>query len=232
VSDLLERAAKLFVAPPSGGGEPGAGRPRRPGRSRDVAPARPAAHAPCAVVLGAPADAVAVARLLSAELRLRTRAAAVLLAEWRAGELPPEAAGVAPAAARRVVERLAGHGIEASARGRTVHLPLPAEPVPAVAVLQRAVVAGGVPTVCALAGPRPARLDPLLEEQDLIVVAPPAAATSALTELALAGLEGVRAPVVVGRPVPRGAARLLAASSVATSRALGAAVTDAVRELA
>ena len=220
MSGLLERAAALFVAPAGD----------RPARLR--ATAAPPPQAPSAVVLGSPGDAIPVARLLSTELRLRAGASCVLLAEWRGGELPLEPAGVASASVRKLAVRLSSRGIETSARGRTVHLPLPSEPVIAAATLHRAMVAAGVPTVCALAGPRPAALDPLLDEQDLVVVAPPAESTDALAELALAGLATVRAPVVVSRPVPRGAARFLAASSVATSRALGGAVTDAVRSLA
>lgn len=224
---LSGRAASLFLAPPDG--RPPRSRSR--GRSSATTSAAPP-PAPCAAVLGAPADAIGVARLLSAELRLRTRAGCVLLAEWRGGELSPESAGVAPVSARRLVERLAGRGIEATARGRTVHLPLPPEPVPAVSVLLRAVVAAGVPTVCVLAGPRAPALDPLLDEQDLIVVAPAVGGPDGLAELALAGLADVRATVVVSRPVPRGAARFLAASSVATSRALGVPVVEAIRGLA
>lgn len=220
MSGLLERAVALFVAPAD---------------DRRVTPPRiepPALQAPAIAVLGAPGDAGAVARLLSTELRLRAGASTVLLAEWRAGGPPPEPVGVAPPGTRRLVERLTARGIEASARGRIVHLPLPPEPPLAASALHRAVVAAGVPAVCALAGPRPAAFDPLLDEQDLVVIAPPAGASETLTDVALAGLARVRAPVVVSRPVPRAAVRLLAASSVATSRALGPAVTDAVRGLA
>lgn len=184
------------------------------------------------MVLGAPADAVPVARLLGTELRLRTGASCVLLAEWRGGEPPSEAGRAAPPAARRLAERLAGRGIEATASGRTVHVPLPVEPAQAAATHQRAVAAAGVPTICALAGARPRALDPLLDEQDLIVVAPAAGAAESFADLVLIGLHGIRAPVVVGRPVPRGAARFLAASSVATARTLGAEVTEAIRGLA
>jgi hypothetical protein len=81
-------------------------------------------------------------------------------------------------------------------------------------------------------GPRLTAFDPLLDEQDLVVLAPAREVPVALTELALEGLAGLRPPVAVSRPVPRGAGRLVATSSIATARALGPSVTEAVRGLA
>jgi len=185
------------------------------------------------MVLGAPSEALPVAQLLAVELRQRAGGGCVLVAEWRGVERPAaQAPGMAHPSTRRLAARLAARGLEGSARGRTLQLPLPAEAGAAARAWQRAVAAAGAPTVCALTGPRSADFDPLLDEQDLLVLAPAADADEALAELALSGLAGVRPPVVVSRPVPRGAARLLAASSLATSRALGSAVTEAVQGLA
>lgn len=217
----LERASTLFLAP--------AGEPRRPSpRVLTV----PAPFAPSAIVLGARADAMPVARLLATELRLRAGGGCVLVGEWHGGEPEGPASGQAHPATRRLAARLAGRGLEGSARGRTLHLALPGDPVAAAAAWQRAVAAAGAPAICALAGPRTPAFDPLLDEQDLLVLAPAADAVEALTELALSGLAGVRTPVVVSRPVARRGAGVVAASSFATSRALGQAVTEAVKALA
>jgi hypothetical protein len=218
---LVERTAGLFLAPTDR--DPGA----TPGGRRAV----PALRTPAAIVLGSPADAMAVAWLLATELRLRAGGGCVLVGEWNGGATPAHAPGPAHPSTRRLAARLAGRGLDGCARGRTLHLSLPAEPGAAVAAWQRAVAAAGVPAVGVLAGPRAVAFDRLLDEQDLVVLAPAGEAPSALAELALEGLAGLRTPVAVSRPVPRGAGRVLAASSLATSRALGPAVTEAVRGL-
>jgi len=219
---LLGRAAELFLAPADG-----ASRPAAPARRR----ALPVAGAPAAAVLGAPGQARGVALLLAAELRLRARAACALAGEWTGGEAGPGGparlgAGRAP---RALAERLAERGLDASTRGRVVHLSLPPEAGEATAAWSRALAAAACPAVLAVAGPRPPAFDVVLGGLDLVVLV--CAAGDELTELALEGLAGVRAPVITCRPVGAGAQRLLRASSLATSRALGAHVVAAAKEL-
>jgi hypothetical protein len=125
--NLIERAAGFFVTPVEGD---------RDAKQRRLAVS--AASAPTAVVLGAPEDALTVGRLLAADLRLRAGGGCVLVGEWsgRAAAVPPSRP--AHPSTRRLADRLAGRGLEGCARGRTVHLVLPADPGAAVAAWQRA----------------------------------------------------------------------------------------------
>lgn len=229
MSDLLARAYELFVAPV----DPvrGSGAARR-------AAIAPPAGAVVAAVLGSEVTAPPVATLLAGELRLRRRAGCALVGEWRAGGAPaPDeevrgAVAVAGRAARALAARLEGRGLPSvAASGRLVRVSLPAEPEAAAGAWERACAAAGCAAVLAVAGARPAAFGDLLDGQDLVaLVLDPAAGE--LASLAQAGLVGVRAPVIACRPVPAGVARLAAASSVATSRALGAELAGAVRALA
>ena len=80
----------------------------------------------------------------------------------------------------------------------------------------------------AIAGPRPATLEPLLREQDLIVVA--SAGTAApVAELAQQGLAAGGPPVVVLEP-PTGAARRLALAGRGRLRTAGGPLHGLLRE--
>lgn len=222
MSGLLDRAAALFLTPPS----PTAAPPR-------AAAAGPAGT-PAAAVLGSPAHAPAVARLLAAELRLRTRSGCALVGEWRADpdEPGPARGGMAASAARRVADRLAGRGLAAEAQGRLVRLTLDPDARLAASEWERAVAAAACAAVLSIAGPRPPAFDALLDDLDLLVLVTPEEAPAELTDLALAALAPLRPPVLTCRSIPAGTARLLSSSSIATSRLLGPELSAAVRGLA
>jgi len=223
MSGLRDRAVDYFVAP-----KPSADTARRVGGA-----SRAALEPPAAGVLGAHDDVGSVAALLASELRLRMRAGCVLLGEWSAEERPENHAAVASRPARRLADRLGGRGLDANAQGRLARVRLPGDPPAAGSAWRHALAAAECPSVWALAGPRPADFDPLLAELDLIVLVPGAVASAEMGRLALAGLAGSRAIVALSsRPVSSGLARMFAASSIATSRLLGADVIQAVRALA
>ncbi|MBA2515803.1 MAG: hypothetical protein H0V22_00525 [Solirubrobacterales bacterium] len=107
------------------------------------------------------------------------------------------------------------------------------EPHAAGPAWRRASAAARCPAVWALSGPRPADFDPLLGELDLIVLVPGAVASADVGRLAVGALADTRGLVVLStRPVSGGLARMLASSSIATSRLLGADVVRAVRAVA
>lgn len=223
MTDLRARALECFVAPRSPA-EP-------PGRRDDTRLGT--VESPAAGVLGAPGQAQAVAALLAGAVRVRARAACVLVAEWADAERMAEAPGLASRPARKLAGRLQVRGLDATAAGRSARLRLPGDPQAAALEWRRAAGAVDCPAICALAGPRPALLGPILDTLDLIVAVLPADASRELGELVRAGLAGARAPVALMRPVPGGGiARALSSSSLATARMLGPDVNEAVRALA
>ena len=222
MSALRHRVLEFLVDPdPSAGGSPR----NRTARATALEP-------PTAGVLGALQDALPVATLLSAELRLRCSASCVLLADWSAGERPVNRTSPASRPARRLAERLGARGIDACPKGRTVIVRLPAEPAAAASACRRAVAAADCPSVLALMGPRPGPLDALVDELGLVLLVLGPTASPELGELALANVAEPRALVVRRPPVSAGLARLLASSSIATSRLLGTDVVQAVRAVA
>ncbi len=246
MSDLLTRAAALFITP-------AATAPERETSS-------PPRFAPRALVLGTPKDAPPVAAALGNELRRANRWPAALVAVWcptvdpndtvnaptqsaptaahpsaPASDGPTDHQDVrrdrpAHAAARRLAARLGSRGIPATARGRLAWLPLPADPGPGLAMAERAAAAIDVPAVLALAGPRPAEAEPLLAELDLVAVVAGADA-GPLATLVLDHLNGLAAPAVAVHPL-RGASRRLALAGLGGLRSLAdASIRDAVRGL-
>lgn len=215
MSDLLSRAASYFIAPTKPAADEAAG---------------PPCFAPRAVVLGKAAGSLPVAAALANELRSRARARCGLLAVWDPGGRPPRPGPAVPAA-RRLAEKLEARGLPAGPRGRLAWLALPADPGQAAAAIARAAAAVDVPTVVAAAGPRCGAVDDLLDDQDLIVVVPPARGSETVAELALASLGARRAPAVPCPPLPQGATRLLALAGLGRLRAGGDAVRTAVRAL-
>ncbi len=225
MNGVFQRASGLFLDPPA------------PTPLRETEPAAwdaPAAagHVPSVAVLGAPRDTLPLAHALAAELRGRSRADCALIGEWRGETSALARPGRSTRAARSLAVRLAARELEAKPRGRAVVVALPADAATATAAWRRAVVAAQRPAVLALTGPRPAAFDPLLDDHDLLVLVPPAGAPPALAELGLAGVAGLRPPVVTARPPALAAARLAGCSSIAVSRALGPVLTDALRRLA
>jgi hypothetical protein len=169
-----------------------------------------------AAVLGTPEDAAALAAALALSLRAADRAPAAAVATWTSAGTTVRREAATRAAAR-LAARLAGDDeTAAAARGRLAWLALPAEPDAAAAALRRASTLVDGPLVTALGGARPARLDELVAEHDLAVVA--ADPASALAAAALAGLAGRGVAAVACRPLRRGLPRALALAGVAAPR--------------
>jgi hypothetical protein len=221
---LARRIAEHFVAPADGratadGLTCADGRGRRadittpaggpPPRACAVAPPR----TPASVALLAPAgDAPALAAGLALALARRERAATAVACVWSAA--PARALWHAPAlpAATRLARALAARGHAARGSGRLVLVRLAAGCEEAAAeALRVTAAAGAAPTVLALAGPRVAAFDALLDAQDLVVVAVAPGAAPALARLAVAGLQ--RAVACEVPPAHPG--RSLAAAGVA-----------------
>jgi hypothetical protein len=201
-ASVRERVAAFFVAPASPSAE----------RLTATVPAETRA-----VVLGTPSDAPPLAAAVALTLRAAERAPAALVAVWRSGGgADPTSRGVATRSASRLATRIAGRDLSAVARGRLAWLHLPEEPAAAAAALRRATAAVHGPVVTALAGARPAALDPLVEAHDLVVVA--AEPDTALAGAALAALAGHCVSVVVCRPLPRRLSRALAVAGLVAPR--------------
>lgn len=215
MTELLARVRDLFVAPAQA--------------RRGAAAARVAPPVPSVALLCRPADALATGGALALALARDASLRRALVGTWRAG---PEAANAlrAPAVpeARRLVQALAAHGVEAEASGRLARAVLPDEPEAALAAGARAAAVATAPTVLALAGPRDAVLDRLIAAQDLVVVAQPSGADGRLAALALESVGALGVPAVACAPPVGARGRTLAAAGVAASRAAAAALAPAV----
>ncbi|HEV2812162.1 MAG TPA: hypothetical protein VGW10_02820 [Solirubrobacteraceae bacterium] len=176
-----------------------------------------------------PEDALAVGGAVALTLAARCRSSHALLAVWVAGTRGSVRAP-ANAGARRLATTLGARGHDATATGRLVVVAL-AEPLAsAAAEAERAeAVASDIPTAVVLAGARDDTADPLLRSVDAVLVAAPAGADAAVSELALAGLAplGVDARAVELPPVPV-AARALAASGLAAPPPLRGPIEEAL----
>jgi len=214
VTELLARVRDLFVAPAA---------------SAEAAPHAAPRPVPSVALLCRPADALATGAALALALARDARARRALVATWRAG---PEAANAvrAPAMpeARRLVQALAAHGLEAEASGRLARTVLPEEPEAALAAGARAAAVAAAPTVLALAGPRDEMLDRLIAAQDLVVVARGPGADGQLTELAVESVAALGVPAVACAPVGHGRGRMFAAAGIAAPRTAAAALAPAV----
>jgi hypothetical protein len=183
-----------------------------------------------AAVLGAPGVVVPVAAACAGELRARERAAAALLCIWRPGEVEPEPepesdgpavrspAGATTPGARRLAGRLATHELGATACGRLAWLALEREAAAAAGQVRRCLALARAPLVLAVAGPRPAALEPLLAEFDLAIAVLAPDTDPALRELAVATLTARRRHVVA--PLAPGPPRWAAMAGLARLRAL------------
>lgn len=217
---LLDRLVAAFVSPVEAGG------PVRAGAAVDadscevsrVDEAAPVALPPTVAVLCRPEDAW----VAGGAVALGTRGPAVVAA-W--GSDVRLASGRAPtsAAARRLATRLAARGHEAQATGRLVHV-LVDDPASEMGRLTAA--ADAASCVAVLTGPRDERLDELLRTHDRVLLD----VDDEVAELALTSLAQADIPA---RHVRLGAttepARTLAATGVATSRALRGLVEEALR---
>lgn len=237
---LTRRLTEHFVAP-AGERLPGDEPTRAGGRGRraDTTPAGAPPTRACAVtpprtpasvaLLAAEGDAPALAAGLALALARRYRAPAAVVCVWaaRAPVRPPWRAPALPATAR-LASALAGRGHAARASGRLVTVRLAAHGGEAAAEALRVIAAAGAaPTVLALAGPRAAAFDALLDEQDLVVVAVAAGSDPALARLAIAGLErGVACEVPPAHP-----GRSLAAAGVALLPSVRGALAAPVEAL-
>jgi len=195
MSGRLARTAAWFVAPPEASARVAA------------APVPPAARV---VVLGASADAVAVA----AGVALALRAPSGLVAAWHSERAPVR--GVATRAAARLAARLTARDLPAVARGRLAWLALPGAPEEAAAAVRRASAAVDGPLVTALAGARPPALEQLVGEHDMAIVA--ADPDSALARAALAGLAARGLEAIACAPPRPGLARRAALAGLSAPR--------------
>jgi hypothetical protein len=184
---------------------------------------------PASVALLAPAgDAPGVAAALALALARRERAASAVICVWSpGGARVPWHAPALPAAAR-LARALAGRGHAARGAGRLVVVQLAVGCEEAASeALRVTAAAGAAPAVIALAGPRAAAFDALLESQDLVVVAVAPGADPALARLAVAGL---RRAVACEVP-PAHPGRALAAAGVALLPAVRRALAVPVEAL-
>ena len=168
-----------------------------------------------AAVLGRAGEVEPVAAALALALRRNTRAkaAAVAIVGAPAREAPGGGGG-GGAPARRLVARLAAHGLEACVRGRLAWVPLDAADPQLVAAARRVSLVAA-PAVLAVTAPRTAAMDAALAEQDLLVIVT-ADPDGPLARLAAGDLRAV--PVVTVPPLTRGPARSLARAGIRSSR--------------
>jgi hypothetical protein len=199
MSNALQRAVDVFLAPATDAPAEAAPRP---------APPAP----PDVAVLGGEPDALAVAAAVALHLRAVARARAACVALWegregnhQAGEHRerPETSdtGLAGIAARRMAQQLRAQGHDARARGRLAWTILPADRAQAAAAWQRLTAAAPGPVVLAALGPRGSALDDVLAEHDHVLLVAHEGTEPALLELAVASVEALGPAVgVVGAP--------------------------------
>ncbi|HEY6758670.1 MAG TPA: hypothetical protein VI318_04245 [Baekduia sp.] len=151
---------------------------------------------------------------------------------WSGAAPTPPRAGLAVAGGRRLADRLSGRGLLAAARGRLVHVALPAPDVEARAAAERTIAAAGdLPVVLVVAGARPPALDPLLEAVDRIVIVPAPDALAGLEPLALDAAARLGRSTAVLRLPPSATTaghRLLTSTGLILPPSLRAAATAAL----
>ena len=179
-----------------------------------------------AVVLGAGADAAALAAAVAGELRARGGARTALLLVWDPSGTPAAPIPAWPAA-RGLAAKL-GPSHEVAARGRLVRVQLPPDPETAAAAAARLTAAARVPSVLALRGPRSSAFDGLLRTRDLLVLLESADLPHALSGLAALELRELNQRVLVERPLGGSVRRLLSSSGLGRWRALGGRVLEAM----
>ena len=189
------------------------------------------APATVAVLTAAP-DAPALGAALGLALARRSRAPAVAVCLWSAGRSPwPAWRAPALPAARRLAAALAVRGHDARPAGRLAVVRLSGSDDDAALAARRALAAtGAAPAVLALGGLRAAAFDPLLAEQDLIVVGIRGDADPVLTRLAVAGVEGAARACACEVPASH-PARSLAAAGIALLPSARRALVEPLAEL-
>jgi hypothetical protein len=199
VRDLALRSGE--PVPVAGGG--GAAAAADAGSPAPVPPPR-------ATVVGPPAAVPAVAAAAANELRVRAHAPAALVLLWR--PVPSAVLPRAPSApaARRLLAAVATE-LPGSATARLAWLALPADPAAAARAAGELRAATTAPTVLAIAGPRPAALEPLVAN---LVCVLGRDAGPALTA-------AVRSAATTVPPLPNGPARWSALAGLARLRDLG-----------
>lgn len=198
----LDRARTWFVTPTD---EPAP-------RALPECAARPSGIT-TAAVLGRPDEAEPVAAALALSWPSRAAIVAVLEDLPAAPDVGVSSAG-GTRAARRLLARLAGHGLVGRPRGRLVWVRVSAGEAE---VAVRRLAAMGAPVVVAVTAPRTAALDALLAELELMVVvtADPA---GPLARLAVSAHPATR--VLVVPPLRRGPARSLARGGLRPARSV------------
>ena len=221
------RALRRDPSPPPGSSPFPPASPRTSFQARSArASWPPAAEATTAVplraaVLGTSERAVApIAAAAAAELRVRARAPAALVALWRPDAPARTPAAAALPAARGLAARLTTEAQRATACARLAWVVLPADPAEAADRVRQLAARAGVPVVLGLCGPRADALEPLLAEQDVAVAVLPSDADAALRTLAFLALP---TPVrSIHAPVPAGPARWAAMTGLGRLRSLPA----------
>lgn len=202
-------------------------------------PSAPAAAAPVAVpvppsvaLVGAPEDAEMAGNALALALAAMWRAPCALVCAWAPPEATPRAPRM-PAAprARRMAGRLAERELTVAATGRVVRVALPAGPEEAVAAVARASSAAAVPTVVAVATPRPAALDQLLSVQDAVILATAPDTEASLALLARGALAALVPPLAVCEVRAGAGGRLLAAAGLRATPGVRRALAPALEAL-
>jgi len=231
---LLARLASHFVDPcPLAVGAAGAAGEQDPRgqalKRRSAADTAVPAHI---ALVCQPRDASALGCAIALGLVAMTRAGSAVVCLWAPG--PFAAAPLrAPAlpAARRLASRLAADGHDVSTRGRLAVVRLPAVPAQAsTAVAALASAAPSVHRVVVLAGPADGAFDDAITAMDLVLVAAPTGAATALGRLAIAGLSEVATSArELDVPITP-AARLVARAGLLLPAATRAAVTAALTE--
>jgi hypothetical protein len=200
VTGPLARAAELFVAP-----------------DVEAAPATVSVPSEArVVVVGSREHAWPLAAALALTLRAADRSPAALVATWAAGEEHVAPPRPALRGAHRLATQLSARGLPASPRGRLAWVRLPVDPPDAAAVVRRAAAIVDGPMVTALTGPRPAGLEELVAEHDLVVLA--ADPDTPLARAAIAGLSHRCVSALACRPLRPGIARALALAGLAAPR--------------
>ena len=206
MSDVLDRIGGLFVSPAH----------TRAARSA-------ATTLPLAVgLLCGPRDALAAGSALGLLLAHRHRVSSALVCVWPADAMRRGPALTASVGARRLAGSLTAHGLQSSTAGRLARAHLAADPQEAAREAVRAAsVAGPLPVVLVLAGPRHSALDGLLAGYDAVAtVATGHGSDEPMAALVEASLVGLHADARALDLQPGPAAGLLACAGVAATGAL------------
>jgi hypothetical protein len=200
VTGLRALVADFFLAPPA--------------EKPVEAPVAVPRAAQAAGLVAAPQEFDVAVGAVAAAIRKRARSRAVVVCRFGA---PPPARAAAMPAARALERRLRERGLDAAAAGTACHVQLDGDAGIASRDAWRVLATAGVPVLIALPG-RPAGMDDLLAELDLLVLAVPQQVQPDLADLAAESLRAL-GPQVATATLPAGAlARRLAVLGIVAPR--------------